>query len=592
MRGRVPAGMRPFGVSGSADGWAGDSVVGDTGGVDWDEAYDVVVVGAGTGLFAALTAARAGLKVLLVEKSGYLGGSVAMSAGVIWAPGSAPLGVAEGADSSEATVKYLDQLVGDSAPQNVRRSFLEHAPTAMRLLESATPLSFVSVPGWADHHSDLPGASLSGRAVEVRPFNMAVLGPGRGLIRGSDVAAPVPMPITSVDYKWLVMMARLPWKGLPRAFVRLVQGVGGKLLGRDVVAAGQALVAGLMVGAQSAGVTTWLKTPLRDLVVEDRRATGVVLEHEGRTIRVAARRGVILAAGGFENNTQMRRRHQSPTLAKWWSFNSPTNTGDVLSIAARHGIALSGMENSWWSPGIPPSQRGGKPTFLLAERSLPGSIIVDSTGRRFLNESCDNMTAGQKMLERQGSDGAPGPTWFIFDQKYRNSFILGGRILPGLPLPGSWYRAGIAHRARSVSDLAQQLGMPHLWEGVNRFNAQAARGSDDDFGRGNSAHDRYWGDPTNTPNPTLRPLTRGPFHAVQLIPGDIGTCGGISIDGCARALRTDGSVMSGLYAAGNSAASVFGDCSPHFGATLGQALTFGWIAAQHVADRLDGAGGK
>lgn len=558
--------------------------------MDWDEAYDVVVVGAGTGLFAALTAARAGLKVLLVEKSGYLGGSVAMSAGIIWAPGSAHLREVGRVESSGAAVEYLDQLVGDTAPRDVRRSFLEHAPAAMRLLESATPLSCMPVPGWADHHSNLRGASLNGRAVEIRPFNMAALGRGRALIRASDVAAPLPMPITSVDYKWLVMMARVPWQGLPRALFRLVQGVGGKLLGRDVVAAGQALVAGLMVGAQSAGVTTWLKTSLRDMVVEDGRTTGVVVEHEGRSIRVAAGRGVILAAGGFEHNTPMRRRHQSHTLQGDWSFNAPTNTGDVLSIAARHGIALSGIGNSWWSPGIAPSNSGGKPTFLLAERSLPGSIIVDATGRRFLNESCDHMSAGQKMLQRQGKDGVPGPTWFIFDQKYRNSFILGGRILPGMPLPGSWYRAGIARRARSVDELAQQLEMPHLVEGVSRFNAQAARGSDGDFGRGSSTHDRYWGDPTNTPNPNLRPLTNGPFHAVQLIPADIGTCGGISIDGRARALRADGSVMPGLYAVGNAAASIFGDFSPHFGATLGQALTFGWIAAQHAAGRLDEAG--
>ncbi len=552
---------------------------------DWDETYDVVVVGAGTGLFAAMAAADAGLKVLLVEKSASFGGSAAMSAGIIWMPGNAVLQEAATGDTRESAESYLDHLVGESAPRERRLSFLEHAPAAVDFLRRSTPLKFMHIPGHPDHHEDLDGASVIGRAIEAKPFNMASLGADRKRVRASDVKAPVPMPITSVDYKWLVLLGRAPWQAVPHAVWRLIQGLGGKLIGRDVVAAGQALVAGLLTGVREAEVDTWRTSPLLDLVTEGDGITGAVVERGGCRIRVRAGRGVILAGGGFENNPVMRRKYQSVALQDGWSVNARENTGDVIRIAERHGAALSAMDQSWWSLGLPPVKEGGTPTFMLAERSQPGSIIVDATGRRFFNESCDHMTAGQIMLGQRGADAVHVPSWLVFDQKYRNRHIFGGQFLPGLPLPRSWYRAGLAHRAATVEALAEQLSMPGLVEGVARFNLLAARGHDDDFGRGDSAHDRYWGDPTNTPNPNLRPLTTAPFHAVQVVPGDFGTCGGITTDGYGRALRGDGSVIDGLYAIGNCAANAFGNTSPQFGATLGLGLTFGWVAARHAASQ-------
>ncbi len=554
---------------------------------EWDETYDVVVVGAGTGLFAAIAAAEAGLEVLLVEKSAAFGGSAAMSAGIIWMPGNTVMEEAQTGDTPERARAYLDNLVRDTAPRERRLSFLEHSPAAVDLLRRATPLKLMHVPGYPDHHEDLEGASVTGRSIEARPFNMAALGADGKRVRPSDVAAPLPMPITSVDYKWLVLLGRAPWQAVPRAVWRLLQGLGGKLIGRDVVAAGQALVAGLLTGVREAEVETWLECPLVDLVSDGGRITGAVVERTGVQIRVGATRGVILAAGGFENNWSMRREYQSAELQDGWSFNADDNTGDVLTIAHGHGAGLALMDQSWWSPGISPLQEGGAPTFMLAERSQPGSMIVDASGHRFFNESCDHMTAGQIMLGLQETGGPHVSAWLVFDQRYRNSHVFGGRFLPGVPLPRSWHRAGIALKARTVEQLAEKLSMPGLVDGVARFNALAAQGRDDDFGRGESAHDRYWGDPTNMPNPNLRALTRAPFHALQVVPGDFGTCGGITTDRLARALRDDGSIINGLYAVGNCAASVFGNTSPHFGATLGQALTFGWVAAQHAAGRLN-----
>lgn len=549
----------------------------------WDETFDIVVVGAGTGLFAGIAAARAGLKTLLVEKTEFLGGSTAMSGGGLWMPGNAVLREAGTGDTRERAETYLDNLVGETAPRGRRVAYLEHSPAAVDLLRSATPLSFTHMREYADYVSDLEGGSAIGRSIEAKPFDMASLGDDEALVRASGVSAPVPMPITSEDYKWMNLMVRKPLKAFPKVFWRVAQGIGGKLLfKRNYVAGGQALAAGLIAGARRAGVEMRLQTPLRDLVMEGDRVTGIVVEHDGRELRIEATSGVILAAGGFDHNMDMRKDHQSDLLENW-SLGNPGNTGGVITIAERHGAALTLMDQSWWFPAIPPVKKGDVPSVMLAERSLPGSLIVDGTGHRFFNESSDYMNAGQIMLGLK-EGGAPHlPVWMIFDQKYRDSYVFGGSVFPRMKLPKAWYEAGIAHKAGSINALAAKLGMPGLTDGVARFNVLAAQGKDDDFNRGRSAYDRYYGDPTNTPNPNLRSLTEGPFYAVQVVPGDLGTCGGVMADGNARALRKDGSAIEGLYAIGNSAGNAFGHFYPGAGATIGQGLTFGLVAVMHAA---------
>ena len=554
---------------------------------NWDQTYDIVVVGGGTGLFAGIAAADAGLKVLLVEKTKYLGGSTAMSGGGLWMPANAVLREAGTGDTTERAGAYLDNLVGDTAPRERRMSFLEHSPAAVDLLRRSTPLTFMHMPEYADYRSDVEGGSAIGRSIESKPFDMASLGDDEESVRTSGLSAPVPMPITSVDYKWMNLMMRSPLKALPKVAWRVLQGVGGKLLKRNYVAGGQALAAGLIAGARQAGVEMWLESPLRDLVTDGERVAGIVVEHDGKEIRIEAKQGVILAAGGFDHNMEMRHEHQSELLEKGWSFGNPGNTGGVINIAERHDAALTLMDQSWWFPAIPPVKEGDAPSVMLAERSLPGSIIVDANGNRFFNESCDYMLAGQIILGLGENDDTHVPAWIIFDQKYRNNYVFGGGVMPRMKLPKAWYDAGIAHKGETIAELAQKLNMPGLVDGVNRFNGFAAQGHDDDFKRGQTAYDRYYGDPTNTPNPNLRPLTEGPYYAVQVIPGDLGTCGGISADEYARALRADASVIDGLYATGNTAGNAFGHYYPGAGATIGQGLTFGWVAAMHAAGRLD-----
>lgn len=556
----------------------------------WDETYDVVVVGGGTGLMAAITAADAGLRAIVVEKTEYLGGSTAMSGGGMWIPGNPVLRDAGLADSRERAATYLDNVVGETAPRERRHSFLEHGGAAVEVLRRRTPLSFGHMPEYADYFSDVEGGSASGRAIEPKPFDVASLGEDAALVRKGPVEAPVPMPVTSVDYKWMNLMLRKPLRSWPKIIRRVAQGVGGKvLLKRNYAAGGYALAAGLVAGARAAGVELSIRTPLREIVVDGDRVTGVVVERDGRQVRIAARRGVILAAGGFDHNLEMRRKYQSPALQQGWSFGNPGNTGDVIRIAEAAGADLALMDQTWWFPAIPPAAPGGQPSVLLAERSLPGSMIVDGTGHRFFNESVDYMTAGRIMLGLDDGEAPHLPAWMIFDQQYRNSYVLAGGIFPYQPLPKAWYDAGLAHKAGSIDELATKLGIPGLREGVKRFNLLAAQGHDDDFQRGQTHYDRYYGDPTNTPNPNLRPLTKGPFYAVQVVPGDLGTCGGVRADEYARTLRPDGSVIEGLYATGNCAGNAFGNVYPGPGATIGQGITFGYIAASHAAGRL-GAG--
>ncbi|MDO5736834.1 MAG: FAD-dependent oxidoreductase [Propionibacteriaceae bacterium] len=559
---------------------------------NWDETYDIVVVGAGTGLFAGIAAAGAGLKTLVVEKSEYLGGSTAMSGGGLWMPGNSVLREARTGDTRERAETYLDNLVGDTAPRERRVAYLEHSPAAVDLLRSATPLSFSHMREYSDYVSELEGGSAIGRSIEAKPFDMASLGDDEELVRASGVSAPVPMPITSVDYKWMNLMVRKPVKAFPKVFWRVAQGIGGKLLfKRNYVAGGQALAAGLIAGARRAGVEMRLQTPLRDLVMDGDRVSGVVVEQGGEEVRIEATKGVILAAGGFDHNMDMRQEYQSELLERW-SLGNPANTGGVINIAERHGAALTLMDQSWWFPAIPPVKKGDVPSVMLAERSLPGSMIVDCTGHRFFNESSDYMNAGQIMLGLKDGEDAHLPVWMIFDQQYRNSYVFGGSVFPRMKLPKAWYEAGIAHKADTIGELAAKLDMPGLTDGAARFNSLAAQGKDDDFNRGRSAYDRYYGDPTVTPNPNLRPLTEGPFYAVQVVPGDLGTCGGVMADENARALREDGSAIDGLYAIGNSAGNAFGHFYPGAGATIGQGLTFGLVAVNHAAGQLSDSQGE
>ncbi|SDT52436.1 FAD-dependent oxidoreductase [Actinoplanes derwentensis] len=548
-----------------------------------EEEYDVVVVGSGAaGMTAALAAAHLNLRALVVEAATKYGGSTARSGGGLWMPGP------------EAAT-YLKHVSGDEVPSARRDALLEHGPAVLNFVRDHTPLRFMRVPGYPDYHPEAPGGLAEGRTVEPRPLPARAIGADLDDLAGPYRAAPNGMAVTAVDYRWLSLGFRHP-----RSALTVMRLMAGRLRGRRLTM-GQALAAGLRAGLRAAGVPVLLSTPMTELVTDGGRVTGVRCGE--RTLR--ARRGVILTAGGFEHNERLRRRHQG--LGTGWTVGAVTNIGTAIEAGQALGAAVDLMDEAWWGPALPLT---GGPYFCLAERNLPGSLIVDGTGRRFVNEAAPYVDFVHTVLGRtadrtasqpadrtasqpadrtaSGRVGKPAgthqPTWLIFDRTYRDRYLFAGRA-PRTPLPRRWFDAGVAHRADTLVELAGKTGLPpeELKQTVQRFNGFAATGRDEDFGRGESAYDRYYGDPRQHPNPCLGPLLRPPFHAFTLVPGDLGTKGGLRTDEHARVLRADGTPIPGLYAAGNTSASVMGRGYAGAGATLGPALTFGYLAALDLA---------
>jgi 3-oxosteroid 1-dehydrogenase len=342
----------------------------------------------------------------------------------------------------------------------------------------------------------------------------------------------------------------------------------------------------LRIGLQRADVPVWLNTPMLELTQEDGRVSGVVVRRDGVEEVVRARRGVILACGGFEHNETMRKQYQRDPIGTEWTVGAKANTGDGIRAGQAIGAAVEFMEDAWWGPSIPLPRT---PWFCLSERNLPGSIIVNDRGERFMNESLPYVEATHRMYGGEFGQGeGPGeniPTWMIFDQRYRNRYAFAG-LPPRQPLPGRWFKSGALARGATIAELAERIGVPaeQLVATVERFNTFATAGRDDDIGRGDSAYDRYYGDPRNRPNPNLGELQVAPFYAVKLVPGDLGTKGGLATDVAGRVLDEDGAVVAGLYAAGNVSSPVMGHTYAGPGATIGPAMVFAYLAVEGIVN--------
>src|SRR6516162_336373 len=544
--------------------------------------FDVVVAGSGAaGMTAALTAAHLGMSVLVIEKTGFFGGSTARSGGGIWAPGNTVLRAAGITDTPEQAGAYLAYVAGDCVPAELRRAFLEHCPAMLSLVLANTPLRLAWVPGYADYYPEAPGGLARGRSIEPVPLDGRVLGSELAHLGPPYLPVPDGVTITQGDYRWLSLGPRHP-----RAILATVKVAGRmartRLLGQRVLSLGQALAAGLRAGLLAKQVPVWLDTPMTGLHTDDGRVTGVAVLRDGQPALIRADRGVVLAAGGFERNAPMRQRYQRPPIGAEWTTGSPGNTGDAITAGEAAGAALDLMDDAWWGPSIPlPSG----PYFCLAERSLPGCILVNGAAQRFVNESAPYVDAVHAMYDGH-TDAVPHiPSWLIFDQRYRSSYVFAG-LPPGKPLPHRWYAAGTVHRGATIGELAggPALDPAALAATIARFGEFARTGRDEDFHRGDSAYDRYYSDPRRRPNPCLAALDTPPFYAVKIVPGDLGTKGGLRTDARARVLRPDGTPIAGLYAAGNTSAAVMGRSYAGAGATIGPAMTFGYIAALDIAE--------
>ncbi|MEU2391230.1 3-oxosteroid 1-dehydrogenase [Streptomyces sp. NPDC007369] len=545
--------------------------------------YDVVVVGSGAaGMTAALTAARRGLSVLVVEKATAFGGSAARSGAGIWLPNNSVILCAGVPDTPEKAAAYLAAVVGPEVPADRQAAFLAHGPRMLDFVMANSPLRFRYMDGYSDYYPNLPGGLPNGRSIEPDQLDGNVLGAELARLNPAYMPVPAGMVVFSQDYRWLTLAA-VNAKGMAVSAACLARGTAAALRGERPLTMGQALAAGLRAGLQRAGVPVWLGSPLVDLVQEGGAVTGVVVEREGVRGVVRARKGVVIGSGGFEHNAQMRAQYQQQPIGTQWSVGAKENTGDGIRAGERAGAALALMEDAWWGPSIP---LPGEPYFCLAERTLPGGLIVNAAGVRFVNEAAPYSDVVHVMYEKdRGAPGSHIPAWLIVDQNYRNRYLFKD-VLPTLPLPESWYGSGAVRKAWTWDALAGQIGVPAgaLRATLNRFNAQAWNGSDADFHRGDTAYDHYYTDPAVYPNSCLAPVWAPPFYAFRIVPGDLGTKGGIVTDARARALRPDGSVIRGLWAAGNASAAVMGHSYAGAGSTIGPAMTFGYIAANDIAD--------
>ncbi|HME49328.1 FAD-binding protein [Mycobacterium sp.] len=560
----------------------------------FDHVVDVLVIGSGGGgMTAALAANASGLDTLVVEKGSHFGGSTALSGGGIWVPG-APAQRREGyLPSPDGVFEYLRRITDGLVSDARLRQYVDTAPVMMEFLEKTSRwFEFVWKPGYADYYPELPGGSERGSTINVPAIDLRKLGDEEHNLLQPLALAPKGIWLGPKDLR-LFYQVRQSWRG-KAVLVKLIWRMfRARVFGDRMAAIGQSLAARLRLAMTERGIPLWLDSPMTELATDvDGNVTGAVIERNGTTERIGARGGVILASGGFDHDLDWRRRYL-PVLEKDWSFGNPLATGDGIRAGEKVGGATDLLDEAWWFPAI--QWPDGRLQFMLNERMMPSQFVVNGAGRRFVNEAAPYMDFAHAMIAGHESGVAHIPCWLITDIRSFHRYVLAGHLpIPKVPfgpvptgwkVPKAWLGSGVVKEAGSWDELAGKIGVPAdaLRHTAERFNELARGGHDDDFNRGDSAYDNYYGDPT-LPNPNLYPLTKPPYYAFQIILGDLGTSGGLRTDEHARVLRADDSVVTGLYAVGNTSAAVMGRSYAGAGATIGPAMTFGYVAARHIAN--------
>ncbi|WP_024804399.1 FAD-binding protein [Nocardia sp. BMG51109] len=561
----------------------------------FDRAVDVLVIGSGGGgLTAALAAEAAGLDTLVVEKSSYYGGSTALSGGGIWVPG-APSQRRDGFDIDlEGVVGYLRTITEGLVGEDRLRAYVDRAPEMMAFLEQRSAwLEFVWKPGYADYYPEIPGGSPEGSTINVPPIDLRRLGPDEELLLRPLALAPKGIWLGPKDLR-LFYQVRQNWRG-KAVLVKLVWRMfRARVFGDRIAAIGQSLAARLRLALRERDIPLWLDSPMTSLLTgPDGTVVGAVIERNGRKLRVRAERGVILATGGFEHDMAWRKEFE-PAIDQDWSFGNPASMGDGIRAGQQIGAGTDLMDEAWWFPSI--QWPDGRMQFMLNERMMPAQFIVNGAGKRYINEAAPYMDFGHAMIEGQKSGVTHIPSWLITDTRSWRRYVVAGHLpIPKVPfapvptgwkMPKQWLESGVVKTANSWEELAARIDVPaaELRATAERFNELARQGHDDDFNRGDSVYDNYYGDPT-LPNPNLYPIGKPPYYAFRIVPGDLGTSGGLRTDEYARVLREDSTPIPGLYATGNTSAAVMGRSYAGAGATIGPAMAFGYIAAQHISDR-------
>jgi 3-oxosteroid 1-dehydrogenase len=550
---------------------------------NWDSAVDFAIVGSGGGgMVAALAAADAGASALVLEKQALIGGSTAMSGGIVWVPDNPVMRAAGVADSYEDAMAHFETVVGDVGPASSmerRHAFLTEGPAMVAFLQRCG-VRFVHCPGYSDYYSNLKGGHDVGRGIEPVPWDGNVLAdwlpklqPGLAQSLGLAVMTNEARSLSNYNRSVAAFATSV------RVAIRTA---AARARRQTLLTNGASLIGQLLaIALERRNIRVWTDSPLDDLIVEDGRVVGVRITKNGVPMHVQARHGVLLSAGGFAHNRAMRQKFggDQPNTGKW-SMSNPGDTGEAMQTAMRLGAQTDLMDEAWWMPS-PRTGRFGASTLDQA-RQRPRTIYVDSDGRRFVNESNSYMEVGKAMYARDRTSRAV-PCWLIFDDRYRKRYAH-LRSRPGT-FPRQLFESGRLKQAWTLQDLANICGVDPegLVETVEHFNEHAANGVDPDYGRGESAYNRSLGDPNRKVHPCLGPIDEPPYYACEVLPGDIGTCGGLITDEHARVVDEDGRPIRGLYAAGNITATVMGRHYLGPGASIANTMVFGYVAARHAA---------
>lgn len=548
----------------------------------FDETFDFVVVGSGGGsMCCALTLKTGGKSVAILEKTPLIGGTTARSGGVMWIPNN-PFMKRDGVpDSFEQATTYLDAVVG--SPNDAPGTSAERRGTY--LVEGVEMVNFLVAQGiklnrvsyWPDYYDDAPGGSEQGRTVVAELFNVNELGAWKSKLRPNFLSM-----MSTLDEMLQLRFLKQSWASKRIAARFMLRTVGAKLTGKHYVTAGAALQGRMLQASLKAGVELRTDSPVTELIAEDGVVKGIVMTRDGKPWRIGARLGVLVNAGGFARNQAMRDEH-IPGTSTNWSLTAEGDTGEMILEMARLGAATAQMEEFVGNQiAIPPGMENVaiKPVVQGVTAS-PHCILVDQSGVRYMNEGGSYMAYCRNMLIRN-REVAAVPSWAIMDQQFLKKYML-ANTMPGTKKPKSWFETGFLKKADSIEDLAKLISIdPAALRGtVDRFNGFVAQNHDDDFQRGDRAYDRWLGD-KYAPNASLGSIDQGPFYAMEVLPGDVGTYGGVVTDTNARVLREDGSVIEGLYATGVSTASSMGRVYPGAGASVGPSFVWGYVTAKHV----------
>lgn len=556
---------------------------------------DVLVVGSGcAGLATAVASAHRGLKVVVAEKEPVFGGTTARSGGWMWIPNNGPARRAGIEDSIEQARTYLKHETGALYDAERINAFLEAGPKAVEFFEENTALQFDVGPGFSDYHPDAPGGTAGGRSIIARPFD------GRGL--GGEIARLRP-PLREITFLGMMIGSGKELKhffNVTRSPVSLLY-VSGLMLKfiRDMVFHGRpmrllngnALIGRLAKSCFDRNVPIWTSSPATSLIVgEDGRVAGAVIDTPTGRCEVRAARGVVMAAGGFPQDPILRKElmPHAPTGHEHVSPAPPGNTGDGLRLGRSAGgeIEKGYPHAAAWVPVSRPLRPDGTlgtfPHFI--DRYKPGIIAITRSGRRFVNEADSYHDFCQAMARRCAEEGSENAAWLVADHRAFRKYGLG--FAKPAPVPYKHLvRSGYLLSGRTLAGLADRIGADaaQLERTVATYNEHAGKGEDPEFGKGGTAYNRYLGDPEVEPNPCVAPLARGPFFAVRLHIGDLGTFAGLKTNGNGEVVNPEGKPIGGLYAVGNDAASIMGGNYPGPGITLGPGLTFGYIVARHMS---------